>query len=212
MKTTTTVFEIIHSELINAGHNEFKNKHNLTFYDDEYAFIQKVMNYDSDVEKIVNKTFFKNIQLENEVSDKLFKKAFVNKFFNRQIKFQTVEVFSGQVVYTLLINIDFINNLYEHLQDFVTNKSISNDDNSGVDVTDNRYLSATLPQSQVNLNVENTQLDYADENTISKTKNDTTGKRKHDSNNFNVENLIKSNGLLESVFIDFDKKCFSQIW
>lgn len=212
MKITTTLYDILQSELIKDGHNEFVNKNQLTFFDRDYAFIRKIMLYDEDVQSIVDDIFFQDIQLVTPESDKLFKKTFINRFYNREIGFQTVEAFSSQVVYVTLTNYDYLNNLYDNLDDYLTGKKISNTDDTGKDTSDNRYASSTLPQSLVNIDVDNTELDYGDVNNISKTKNEKTGNTKNDSNDFNIDNLIKSRGLLEEIFIDFDRKCFLQTW
>lgn len=212
MKITTTLYEIIHSELINSGHDEFVNKHNLTFFNKEYAFIQKIMSYDNDVHKIVDELFFNNIKLNDPVSDRNFKKTFINKFYNRQIAYQTVEVFTSQVIYTLMINIDYLNSLYDNLDDFILGKTNSKNDDNGTDINDNRYANATLPQDQVNTNIDNLELDFADTNSISRTKSEKTGQSNSLSTNHSLDQLLKSSGLLDSVFIEFDKKCFLQVW
>lgn len=204
--------DILQTELINDGHNEFFNNNQLTFFDDKFAFIKKTMRYDSDVAKIVNRMFFQEVSLNNPVSDKKFKQTFVNRFLNRQIAFQTVEVFSSQVVYVLLTKIDYLNSIYDDLDMYIQGKTQSDGDDTSTDQSDNRVLMSTLPQDQVNLNVDNTQLAYGDENTISRTKNQKTGNQKNTSSAYNLDNLIKTQYLLEEVFTEFDKKCFLQIW
>lgn len=99
-KHTTTVFDLLKSELIRAGESEFYTNNRVVFFDDEHSFIKKIMKYDNDVEEIVTRMFFQGEKLLSPESDKQFKKAFVNRFLNRQISRQTVEDFSSQVVYT----------------------------------------------------------------------------------------------------------------
>ncbi len=48
-KHTTTLMDILRSELIKRGENEFINDGRLTFFDDKYAFIEKVAKFDDDV-------------------------------------------------------------------------------------------------------------------------------------------------------------------
>lgn len=55
--------------------------------------------------------------------------------------------------------------------DTSNNTNSSDTKNSGSSTDDNRSANATLPQSEVNINVDNTSLNYADENTISRNKN-----------------------------------------
>lgn len=211
-KTTTTVFEILKSELINTGHNEFYTNNRIVFYDDDFSFIKKIMKYDEDIEKIVNRIFFQDEKLLNSKSDKEFKKTFVNKFLNRQISRQTVEDFSSQVLYTFLNNYDYINRVYDDIEKYLTGETVQDTKASDSKVNDNRTLMSTLPQSEINLNVNDSELTYGDTNTITKNKNDGENNSNSKTNNFNIDNLIKLKGLLEIVFDDFDRNCFLQIF
>lgn len=57
-KHTTTLMDILRSELIKKGENEFINNGRLTFFDNDYAFIEKVARFDDDVYNIVTSRFF----------------------------------------------------------------------------------------------------------------------------------------------------------
>ena len=53
---TTTLFKIIQSELLKEGLNEFVDEDgNLIFFDSEYQFTSKILSYDEDIKKIVNR-------------------------------------------------------------------------------------------------------------------------------------------------------------
>ena len=101
-KHTTTLMDILRSELIKRGENEFINDGRLTFFDDKYAFIEKVAKFDDDVYDIVTKHFFGNRSYPDKTIDRNFKEAFTNRFMDRQIGRQTMEAFQSQVV-TLFI-------------------------------------------------------------------------------------------------------------
>src|SRR5699024_9891721 len=91
--TTTTLYKIIQSELINRGHNEFFDKNNrLVLFNNEHQFIRKIMSYDEDIKNIVNDLFF-SYELEHKEHDTHFKKMFLYRFINREINRQTVESF-----------------------------------------------------------------------------------------------------------------------
>lgn len=210
-KYTATLMEIIQSELQNMGHDEFINKGHLTFNDSEFAFIQKVLRYDEDVQKIVNRVFFKGFRFNDERIDRYFKESFVTRFIDREIGRQTVEAFASQVLYVTLTREDYIYTVFgQEMQKYMEqhNETISEDRGKGlentteqgqtkqrtqdkthedyrddtnekyqdtsheedVSRTDNRSAESTLPQSEVNLNVDNTVLDYADTNNISRDK------------------------------------------
>lgn len=210
-KYTATLMEIIQSELQNMGHDEFINKGHLTFNDSEFAFIQKVLRYDEDVQKIVNSVFFKGFKFNDELIDRYFKESFVTRFIDREIGRQTVEAFASQVLYVTLTREDYIYTVFgQEMQKYMEQhtETISEDRGKGLENTteqgqtkqrtqdkthedyrddtnekyqdttneenssrsDNRSAESTLPQSEVNLNVDNTVLDYADTNNISRDK------------------------------------------
>lgn len=212
VKTTTTIYDILQSELINMGFDEFRTPTQLTFFDEDYSFIRKVMSYDSDVEKIVNNKFFVGLGLEDKNADRKFKRAFINKFLNRQIAYQTLEGFTSQIVHTFIIHESYINTLFTNLDDYIHGKNVTNTDNTGNTVSDNRNANTTLPQDRVNVDVNDTVLSYADENSISRNKSEQVGTSSSESSKHSLNDLILSNNLIDQLFIEFDKAGFLQIW
>lgn len=260
-KHTTTLMEIIQSELQNAGFNEFVNDGNLTLYNQYFQFIQKVLRFDDDVKKIVDDTFFKGFRFNDERIDRYFKQAFTTRFLDREINRQTVEAFASLVLYECIIREDYIytvfgDELYKYLENHVdfnsdeiqnqineeTKDDTSNetyDNNSktnGSSVSDDREATSTLPQSEMNMNVDNDILTFADDNTITKNKTtnedetdnnsqrdttgnsktngtqDTTGNQNSLQKTYLMENLEKLYSIRERLINDFDKKCFLHIW
>lgn len=204
---------ILQSELINSGFNEFDLKDNqLTFFDDDHVFIKKILNYDEDVEKIVNLKFFFNLKLDDPENDKRFKKHFINRFFNNRPCYQTLEAFASQVVYIFLNNIDFLNEYYQNIDKYFQGKTESEDTGNTETISDNRTATATLPQSEVNINVDNTILDYADDNTIMRSKDVNIQDNKNDSKKFDINTLLDSRNILENVFNQFEEHCFLKTW
>ena len=260
-KYTTTLMDIIQSELQKKGFNEFVNDGKLTYNDKSYAFIQKVLRFDEDVKNIVDDIIFQGFRFNDERIDRYFKQAFVTRFLDREINRQTVEAFGSQVLFFTITHEDTIytvfgDELYKYLENHVdfnsdeignmiseeTNEEkeeenyTSDRDMTGHDTTDNRELTSSLPQSQINLNVDNDILNYGDDNTISKNKNDstnnestktnrdvngngktngtqdTTGNTKSLTKTYLLENLEKIYSMRERLINDYDKKCFLQIW
>lgn len=202
-KHTTTLYEIIASELEHRGFNEFKNQHRLTFNNSEYAFMQKMLYFDEDVKDIVDKKIFKGLTFNDEYIDRYFKESFTLKFLYREIGRQTLEAFVSQVLYVTITHEDYIYRIYgadfykyiEQVTDTQSTdigKALENaieqgqtkdtqKDNTKTDYEDyedtidksfkdNRSAESTLPQSKVNIDVDNTVLDYADTNNISRDK------------------------------------------
>lgn len=217
---TTTLFKIIQSELLKKGLNEFVDEDgNLIFFESEYQFTSKILSYDEDIKNIMN-DLFSNHQLDEQVFDDQFKKMFLYRFINRQINRQTVESFKMQLLYTFLNHQDFLNRLAKDLDQYLTNateqEQINQQLTDGTTTNDNRQAFASLPQTNVNIDVNDTNMKSADDNTISRNKQknnqQTDGTTKGTSKAFQLDQLLKSNGLLDTIFDDFDRKCFLQFW
>lgn len=260
-KHTTTLMEIIQSELQSAGFNEFVNNGKITFNNEDYAFIQKVLRFDDDVKKIVDNVFFKGFRFNDERIDRYFKQAFTTRFLDREIARQTVEAFASLVLYETIIREEYIftvfgDELYKYLENHVDfnsdeiqnqiseenkddtqNETYNSRSNSnGSSVSDDREATTSLPQSEMNINVDNDVLTFADDNTITKNKTtttdetktdgdrdttgntktngtqDTTGNQKSLQKTYLMENLEKLYTTRERIFNDYDKKCFLHIW
>ena len=216
MKTTSTIMYMLKSELINAGKNEFYGKDQLRFFDDDYSFIQKALKYDDDIAKITNRMFFHGFKLDDDKADKVFKQAFITRFLNRQIAFQTVEVFAGRLMSYCFNQQVYMNEIYAKLADFINDKaeSTTKSVNDDTRTTDNRALYSDLPQDQINLNVDDTVLNYGNENDISRQKQEgnATGTTTTNNSKADIDSLAKANMLAENIMNDIDRLCFLQIW
>ena len=217
---TTTLFKLIQSELIKEGFNEFVDEDgNLIFFDSEHQFTSKILSYDEDIKNIVN-DLFSNVQLDDQVFDEQFKKMFLYRFINRQINRQTVESFKMQLLYTFLNHQDFLNRLAKDFDQYLTNateqEQINQQLTDGTTTNDNRQAFASLPQTNVNIDVNDTNMKSADDNTISRNKQknnqQTDGTTKGTSKAYQLDQLLKTNGLLDTILDDFDRKCFLQFW
>lgn len=212
MKTTTTIHDIVRSELINSGFDEFMHNGDFVFYNDDFQFIKKMLKYDDDVHKIVTKTFFQGFTFETEQMDKAIKRMFMNKFLNREIARQTVEDFSSQLMYVTLSSERFLTTIFNDLDNYLLSKSENMSSNTGADLTDTRTLFSSLPQSNVNLNVDDTVLDYGDNNNIARSKSSKNGETTASQQSYDLEKLLMTNGLIDSFLKTIDQKCFLQTW
>ena len=257
--TTTTLYKIVQSELYSLGHNhEIVDKDgNLVFFDNEFQVMSKVMSYDNDIENIVD-LLFNHMKLNNTVHDQHFKKTFFFRFINREINRQTVESFMFELTATFLQNQDYINRVYTDMEKYILGYSETNQDSNqdsndlktsnsknnysniseststGNTTTDNRQARSDLPQNSVNLDVNNTVMRSANENDISRNKqnnaqnnkdeqtsvNETENKDQSESHSsgesnsisktYQLDQLFKTNNVLERIMNEFDKKCFMQ--
>jgi len=243
LSKTPNLYDVIHSELDLRGFNELENNGKWTFHDPSFSFMKKISDYDKDIQDIMEGLIFKGERLIDENADKHFKKTFLLHFLNKSINAQTIEDFSMKVRTTFLMNDEFINHIYD-INSFLTNEQTSEQTGENDSITkgktkneqtgknegvnENRNARTDLPQSQVNVNLDDTELDYANEFNLSKSKdgatnentsigeneNETIGKTKGNtiSRQYSMDNLIKIKGLLESVFIEFEKNCFMQVF
>ena len=225
---TTRLFNIIQSELIEKGLNEFVDKEgNLLYFEHDYQFMTKILKYDEDVTEIVNELFSEQT-LNDPVFDEHFKKAFLYRFINRRINRQTIEAFQLELLSTFLTNEDYINRIYEDLDKYLTqtnesdsqNNQTNTQTNTGSNTSDNRTAYAELPQNNVQIDVDSTVMESATDNTITRnkqtntleTKNEAADESNSKSKAYQLDELFKTNGLLEKVFNVFDLKCFMQTW
>lgn len=209
--TTSTLMEIIQSELINSGHDEFFGENQIQFFNDEYAFIKKTIRMDQDVYNIITDKFFQGFKFDTRYDEKI-KHTFIAKFYNREIKTQTIEDFASKVLYVSLSHEDYINNLYENILEFVNGSSSIDYKPSSETITDNRTAYVEHPQNQINLDVDDTTTEYANNNNIQRSR---VIKKNNDTSqnyNFDIDNLSKAFDLIDRIFKHYDRKCFLQIW
>ena len=209
---TTTLINVIQSELISLGKNELFNNNQITAYNDDFTFINKALKYDKDIKYIMNEKIFLGLALENPKHDDKFKRHFLNRFIHYEIAFQTIEIFSSTVSYIFLNNMDFLNNYYENIDDFIKGKNTTDNKGNEGSISTNRQATATLPQSEVNIDLNDDTFSYADENNINKNKTSLEREGQTTSFSFDIDKLEKSKALLEYVFEDFERACFLKVW
>lgn len=225
---TITLYDFIQSELIKKGLNEFIDEEgNLIFFEQKYQFTSKILSFDDDVAKIVHDLFCGQ-SLNNKEYDHHFKKAFLYRFVNRKINRQTIEAFQMEMLSTFLSNESFINRIYNDVDKYVTQTSLSHQTNNQVNkqknegntTSDNRSAFADLPQNNVQLDVDSTVMESASDNTISRNKQtnkqetdgESSGETIGENKSYQLDELFKTNGLLDQIFNVFDVKCFMQVW
>lgn len=217
--TTTTLFKYIQSELIKRGLNEFEKDGELILFDSKQQFMNKIFTYDDDVASIMNDLFIQQ-SLNDLENDHHFKRLFLYRFVNRQINRQTIESFQLELANVFLSQADYINRIYEELEQYLTGASQSNQStkqvNDGQTTTDSRSAFSDLPQSSTNLDVDNTIMTAASDNTVSRNKQTnqqaSDGTQSTHSKNYQLDQLLKTSGIMEQILNQFDRKCFLQIY
>ena len=202
----------------------------------------RILKFDERVESITNDTIFTGLHITSGDSD--FKKLFIQHFLNREIKWQTLELFQSKIAATFLMNQETLNFYYSELDRLLKRANVNDSENTGHDesesittgnntsktdnVSDNRSISASMPQDQYNIDVENHIAHTANSNDISKNKNvseteannnttqTNTGQNNSTSqsvsNMYDVAYLREVKVYIQNVLDDFDTNCFSQTW
>ena len=202
----------------------------------------RILKFDETVKEITTETIFTGLHLTNGDSD--FKKLFIQHFLNREIKWQTLELFQSKIAATFLMNQDTLNFYYSELDRLLKRANVNDSQNTGHDesesittgnntsktdnVSDNRSISASMPQDQYNIDVENHIAHTANSNDISKNKNvsetnannNTTQKNTGQNNAssqsvssmYDIAYLREVKAYIQNVLDDFDANCFSQTW
>lgn len=202
----------------------------------------RILKFDETVEDITTETIFSGLTLDYGDSD--FKKLFLQHFLNHEIKWQTLELFQSKIAATFLMNQDTLNFYYSELDRLLKRASVNDSENTGHDesesittgnntsktdnVSDNRSISASMPQDQYNIDVENHIAYTADSNDVSKNKNvsettaDNNTSQKNTglnnsssqsvSNMYDVAYLREVKAYIQNVLDEFDTNCFSQTW
>lgn len=243
MSKTPTLYDLMLAELWELEKDKdiyrYDNLENLSSRTSEMT---RILKFDETVEDITTETIFTGLHLTSGDSD--FKKLFLQHFLNREIKWQTLELFQSKIAATFLMNQDTLNFYYSELDRLLKRSSVNDSQNTGSDesesittgnntsktdnVSDNRSISASMPQDQYNIDVENHIAHTANSNDISKNKNvsETNANNKTSqtntgrnnatsqsvSNMYDIAYLREVKAYIQNVLDDFDTNCFSQTW
>ena len=243
MSKTPTLYDLMLAELWELEKDKDIYRYdNLKNLENRTSEMTRILKFDETVKEITTETIFTGLHLENGDSD--FKKLFIQHFLNREIKWQTLELFQSKIAATFLMNQDTLNFYYSELERLLTKSNVNDSQNNGSNesesittgnnisktdnVSDNRSISASMPQDQYNIDVENHIAHNADSNDISKNKNvsetnanNNTNQKNTGLNNatsqsvsnvYDVAYLREVKAYIQNVLDDFDTNCFSQTW
>ena len=105
------------------GYDEYvDNDGNLKIFDKDHQILGKILNYDNEIDVIVNE-LFSDLKLNHPEYDRHFKKMFTYRFLNREINRQTIEAFQVELMYVFMSNQTYINRVYEDLERFLSRES-----------------------------------------------------------------------------------------
>lgn len=216
MKVTTTIYEIIQSEYWASGNDEFFNKdtNQLITQGDKNALINKIYKFDKDgdVYKICERYLFGEFDLTSPQADYYFKRMLITRFLNREIAFQTVDLFRNRMVSMLMANDQYLSNIYDNFYNIFSGGSSGTNSASGSNVYKDRSADATLPQDKTGVDLNDDTVPYADTTHYDNNKQDTTQNGRHDSVAFSASVLAQLDNIYNKKLNEFDAELFLQVW
>lgn len=213
MKITTTLEEYIKTELVRKCYDEFFDVTTDQIRTGwETSIMGKIVMYDPDVQVIVNGDLFSGLSLDDPTADLRFKKGFINKFLDYEIGAQTIDLWRSKMVYEFLTQRDYINTLFTKYNEFLTGGT----DNTGTSEVDsesrNNSALATLPQDNVQLDLDAETMAFADSNGLARAKGSATSTTTNKGTKFDPNALNLMIDQMEKLYKRMAKRLFILTW
>ena len=209
VKTTSRLYDIIYAELDRHRVEIYRSNNQIIF--NQANLMRKTLEYkDPYFIKMLQETLFFGTSNINQ--RQRFEREFLQRFINRVIKFQTVDLFSTYLASFISEYQELINYTYDKYDLLVTAQVETVSNNNSTSTNKSNSIYSNLPQNQINMNLDIDTLDYADDNTISKSRATNSGTDRSTSSAYDIEALSKISALKEQIFKDMDNLLFSQIY
>ena len=209
VKTTTRLYDIIYGELETHRAEIYRSNNQLIF--NQSNLMRKTLEYkDTYFIKMLQETLFYGTSNINQ--RERFEREFLQRFINRVIKYQTVDLFSTYLATFVSEYQELINYTYDKYDMLVTGQVDTVNNNNSTSTNKSNSIYSNLPQNQINMNLDIDTLDYADDNTISKSRATNSGTDKSTSSAYDIDALSKISALKEQIFKDMDSLLFSQLY
>lgn len=214
MKTTTTILDIINAKAHREGYNEFfdRQRFQLRKTDDKTNLMYQIATYTDFIRDLTNEEIFGGCSLSDQNTDRYFKHMFLNKFIDREIKFQTLDVFRNKLVSMMLINDKWFCDTYKYFDDMFNGVSRGSTNSGGTTHSDGRGANATLPQDQTSLDLSSNEVPFADETTYNRGDSRTTNHSSSNSSQNSPSVISQMDDIFEKKLNEFDAQLFLQIW
>lgn len=209
VKTTSRLYDIIYGELERHRAEIYRSNNQLIF--NQNNLMRKTLEYkDPYFIKMLQETLFFGTSTIN--NRERFEREFLQRFINRVIKYQTVDLFSTYLASFLSEYQELINYCYDNYDKLVLGQVDTVSNNNSTSTNKSNSIYTNLPQNQINMNLDIDTLDYADDNTITKSRGTNSGTDKSTSSAYDIEALSKISVLKEQIFKDIDSLLFSQLY
>ena len=218
MKTTTRLYDIIYTTYNNL-YGDFIKDNQITYFNPEFQFSHKVVDYDDEIKTVCRNTIFYGLDFLDETSRQRFEQEFLARFLSRTIKFQTYELFNWKLVAYLRGIKDIITDYYINIEKYLHTQSesstLAGSNSEGVTISRDNNLAVTLPQDNTDLSLDKDNYDYADTTAHSKsrTSDSTTQDTLQESEaiSYDVARLSELQAFHDNLFNELDRMLFSQI-
>lgn len=209
MKTTSRLYDVITAELDRHSAEIYRSNNQLIF--NQNNLMRKTLEYkDPYFIKMLQETLFYGASNIN--NRERFEREFLQRFINRVIKYQTVDLFSTYLASFLSEYQELINYCYDNYDKLVLGQVDTVSNNNSTSTNKSNSIYSNLPQNQINMDLNIDTLDYADDNTITKSRGTNSGTDKSTSSAYDIDALSKISALKEQIFRDMDSLLFSQIY
>lgn len=209
VKTTSRLYDIIYGELECHRAEIYRNNNQIIF--NQNNLMRKTLEYkDPYFIKMLQETLFYGTSNINQ--RERFEREFLQRFINRVIKYQTVDLLATYLASFVSEYKELINYTYDKYDMLVLGQVDTVSNNNSTSTNKSNSIYSNLPQNQVNMNLDIDTLDYADDNTISKNRATNSGTDKSTSSAYDIEALSKISALKEQIFKDMDNLLFSQLY
>ena len=209
MKTTTRLYDIIYGELERHRAEIYRSNNQIIF--NQANLMRKTLEYKDPyfIKMLEDNLFYGTITINQR---ERFEREFLQRFINRVIKYQTVDLFSTYLASFISEYQELINYTYDKYDMLVTGQVDTVRNNNSTATNKSNSIYSNLPQNQINMNLDIDTLDYADDNTISKSRSTNSGTDRSSSSAYDIDALSKISALKEQIFKDMDNLLFSQIY
>ena len=218
MKTTTRLYDIIYTTYNNL-YGDFIKDNQITYFNPEFQFSHKVVDYDDEIKTVCRNTVFYGLDFLDDTSRLRFEQEFLSRFLSRTIKFQTYELFNWKLVAHVRgikdIITDYYTNIGKYIQGYSSSSSSGNTKSQGETLSRDNNLEVTLPQDNTDLSLDKDTYDYAvtTAHSKSRTSDNSTQNTNQESNSisYDVTRLTELQAFHDNLFNDLDRLLFSQI-
>ena len=209
VKTTSRLYDIIYGELERHRAEIYRSNNQLIF--NQANLMRKTLEYKEPyfIKMLQENIFYGTSNINQR---ERFEREFLQRFINRVIKYQTVDLFSTYLASFISEYKELINYTYDKYDMLVTGQVETVSNNNSTSTNKSNSIYSNLPQNHINMNLDIDTLDYADDNTISKSRVTNSGTDRSTSSAYDIDALSKISALKEQIFKDMDNLLFSQIY